>query len=121
MNEPGVILAVDRNPRNLALLSSYLERQGYRVRPVASYEELDRALHGAGPPALALVDLAGFDGGIWERCERLHAAGVPIIVVSPKQSATTQQEGRLHGARAVLTRPLILKQLLGLIQGLSPG
>lgn len=114
----ALILAVDRAPRNLALLGSFLEREGFRVLPAVSYEELDAALHCKELPELAVIDLAGFDRSIWERCEQLRSAGIPIIMVSPMQSASLTQESRMYGARAVLIRPVVMRQLLGLIQSL---
>ncbi len=112
------VLAVDRNLRNLALLTPYLEREGFRVRTAAGYEALDLVLNSADLPDLVLIDLTGLDGGIWERCERLYAAHIPIVVVSSVQSAAIRQASLAHGARAVLTKPLVMQHLLDIIDGL---
>lgn len=64
------------------------------------------------------MDLAGFDRSIWERCERLRAADVPFLLISPQQSVAVQQAGIEHGARGVLIKPLVVQDLLRLIHSL---
>ncbi|MHB0874992.1 MAG: response regulator [Anaerolineae bacterium] len=113
------ILAVDKNRRNLELLGQFLQRAGYAAAVASSLEEFDAVLDGSTPPALALIDVVGFDRSIWERCQRLHEKGVPLLVISPPQYPSAQQEGLSHGARGVLTKPLIMKELLALIRGLT--
>jgi DNA-binding response OmpR family regulator len=118
MKATSVILAVDRNHRNLELLSQFLGREGYGMRTAATLEEFDRVLAEADGIGLALVDIAGFDRTIWERCERLRHHKIPFLVLSPRQSAAIQQVSITHGARGVLIKPLIVKDLLGLIHSL---
>jgi DNA-binding response OmpR family regulator len=118
MKAISVILAVDRNHRNLELLSQFLEREGYQTRPAATLEEFDQALAEANGIGLALVDIAGFDRAIWERCEELRHHKIPFLVLSPRQSAAIQQASLTHGARGVLIKPLVVRELLGLIRSL---
>jgi DNA-binding response OmpR family regulator len=118
MNGTPVILAVDRNHRNLELLSQFLEREGYQTHGAATLEEFDQALGGATNIGLALVDIAGFDRRIWERCEGLRHRKIPFLVLSPKQNAAIQQVSLTHGARGVLIKPLVVKELLGLVRSL---
>ena len=118
MKAIAVILAVDRNHRNLELLSQFLVREGYQTRPAATLEEFDQALAEANGIGLALVDIAGFDRAIWERCEELRHHKIPFLVLSPRQSAAIQQASLTHGARGVLIKPLVVRELLGLIRSL---
>lgn len=115
MKAMPVILAVDHNRRNLELLDQFLGREGYQTRTVAGLEEFDRALAEPDEIALALVDIAGFDRSIWERCEALRHHKIPFVVLSPRQSAAIQQASLTHGAHGVLIKPLTVKDLLGLI------
>jgi DNA-binding response OmpR family regulator len=110
-----VILAVDHNSRNLELLSQFLGREGYQTRTVADLQEFDQALAEADGIDLALVDIAGFDRSIWERCEALRHHRIPFLVLSPRQSAAIQQASLTHGAHGVLVKPLTVKDLLSLI------
>jgi DNA-binding response OmpR family regulator len=112
------ILAVDRNHRNLELLSQFLGREGFQIRLAATLEEFDQALAEANSIGLALVDIAGFERTIWERCEGLRHHKIPFLVLSPRQSAAIQQASLTHGARGVLIKPLVVRELLGLIRSL---
>ena len=117
MSDRPLILAVDRNVRNLELLAQFLGREGHTTLTAANLEDFDRLLV-EYEIALALVDVAGFERDIWERCARLQAAQIPFLVVCNQQSAVLRQGGILSGARAVLVKPLVVQELLELIRGL---
>jgi DNA-binding response OmpR family regulator len=118
MADQVTILAVDRNARNLELMQAFLEKHGYHVEKAATLEAVDRALLGRRKIHVALIDIAGFDRGIWERCERIRAAQIPFLVIFPQQQGVLQEESLEHGAQGTLTKPLTQKQLLELISGL---
>ncbi|RPJ36174.1 MAG: DNA-binding response regulator [Planctomycetaceae bacterium] len=118
MSDKPVILAVDRNRRNLELLSQFLEKEGYHTRAAASPEEFDQALAGSPDIGMALVDISGFDRSIWERCEGLRHVRIPFVVLSPKQSTAIQQASLTSGAHGVLVKPLVARELLGIIRNL---
>lgn len=118
MADKPLILAVDHNRRNLELLSQFLGQEGYETIIAASLEEFDQALSEPQGVKLTLVDIAGFDRSVWEHCERLRAADIPFIIISPRQSATIQQASLTYGARGVLVKPLAVKELLGLVRSL---
>ncbi|MBD2179860.1 MULTISPECIES: response regulator [Aerosakkonema] len=118
MNDKPLILAVDRNRRNLELLAQFLDKEGYQTICAASIEEFEQALSGETEIGLVLVDLSGFDRQIWEWCERVREKQIPFFVISPKQSAAIQQESLAHGARNMLVKPLVIRELLGIVRGL---
>jgi len=115
-----MILAVDRNHRNLDLLAKLLESQGYETVTSDTLEEFDRALASLEKIHLALVDIQGFDAGIWERCESLHRSHIPFLIVSSSSQSRPeiQQICHSHGARGVLVKPLSSKDLIGMIRSL---
>lgn len=116
------VLAVNSNRRNLELLKQFLEQNGYQVTGVASLDEMGQALASGVEYAVALVDIVGFSRQIWTHCETLNKAGVPFFVISPKQSSALQQESMQYGAKGVLVKPLVVKELLGLINTVAlPG
>ena len=112
------ILLVDTNRRNQEMLGQFLQNQGYTTVAASTLEEFDQALLKTDNLGIALVDLAGFDRNIWQRCEQLWSKQIPFLVLSPRQSAEIQKEGLLHGARGILVKPLLQKELLGLVKGL---
>lgn len=112
------LLLVSRLPRNLQLLAEFLGKAGYATLPAASYEEFDQAL--TQPQAIdgGLIDIAGFDAEIWTRCEHLRAAKVPFLIFSPKQSVAIQQVSLSHGAKGVMVKPLVVKELIRVIRSI---
>jgi DNA-binding response OmpR family regulator len=110
------ILIIDRNQRNLQLLGEFLSKEGYETVPVSTLEDFEQILNQTETFSLALVDISGFDRGIWILCERLTDQGVPLLVISPQQIPQIQQESLAHGAHGVLFKPLVVKQLVSVIQ-----
>ncbi|MGE5603713.1 MAG: response regulator [Nitrososphaerales archaeon] len=111
----SLILAVDHNRRNLELLAHFLRQSGYGVITASSADEFGRALDDQDSIALALVDLAGLDRGVWDLCERVRTEGISLLIISPRQSAEVERASLAHGAQGVLIKPLVVKELLALI------
>ena len=112
------LLLVNRLPRNLQLLADFLAKEGYLTISAATYEEIDRVLANLPPLAGALVDITGFDVEVWARCEQLRAAKIPFLVVSPRQSAAIEHASFSHGAKGVMVKPLVVKELIGVIRSI---
>lgn len=115
---PQTLLLVSRLPRNLQLLAEYLGKAGYATLPVTSYGAFDQALTQSQAIAGGLIDIAGFDAEIWRRCERLRAARVPFLIFSPRHSMAIQQASLSHGAKGIMVKPLVVKELIGAIQSI---
>jgi DNA-binding response OmpR family regulator len=113
-----VILAVSHNPRNLDLLRHVVGTAGYQLLPAVSLAAFERALAHPEAMRLALVDITGFDARIWGPCEHLRAQGIPFLVLSPHQSQALQQASLSHGAQRFLAKPLVIRELLGLMRSL---
>jgi len=118
VTEQSFILAVDRNSRSLELLSQFLGQAGYQTILAASMEEFDRAPVSEEKIGLALVDIAGFDSRIWDCCEKLRIRNTPLLIISPKQRSALQETSISHGAQGVLIKPLVIRELLGIIRSL---
>lgn len=118
MEDKPSILAVDKNRRNLELLAQFLGKEGFQVESASSIEEFAQTLTRAEAIELALVDISGFDRSIWDCCQQLREREIPFLVLSPRQSAAIQQESFAQGARSMLVKPLVVKELLGIIRSL---
>ena len=118
MTNSYCLMTVGTNRRNLELLETRLGNEGYKVISAASLAEFDAALAAGGDIGLALVDIGGFDHGIWERCQRLRDLDIPLIVISPRQSASISQTSLTSGANAVLVKPLGVAELLAMVHSL---
>lgn len=113
-----LILIVNSNVRNLELLNQFLNREGYQAISVNSLEEFDRAMSQPIQINLGLIDITGFDSSIWEWCEKLQNQKIPFLIISPRQNALIQNQSLVCGARNILIKPLVIKQLFTLIKSL---
>lgn len=118
MSKELPILTVNHNQQNLNLLIQFLAKEDYSTYPVKSLDEFDFVLTAQALFCMAFIDVTGFDQRIWSRCIQLQAVNIPFIIISPKQSTALQQAGLGYGARNVLTKPLLTKELLAIIQSL---
>ncbi len=118
MTGNSIILAVDRNQRNLELLAQFFNKEGYQTIAADSLEEVARAIDEPARIGMALVDISGFDRRIWDCCEQLRSHQIPFLILSPKQSAAIQHESFSHGARSILVKPLIVRDLLSIVHSL---
>jgi DNA-binding response OmpR family regulator len=114
-NPVQTILCAGSNLRNLQILDGFLVRQGYRCVTACGMGEIEQAIGGPETYALALVDVTGFDAGIWDRCSELNRHNVPLLVISPRQSAQLQRESLTHGARGMVVKPLVMRELRDLV------
>ncbi|PSB05302.1 response regulator [Merismopedia glauca] len=114
--ESPLLLAVDRNPRNLELLKQFLDRSGFQTITAHSLEGLAQTLAETSQIQLALIDISGFDRQIWTYCEQLRSQQIPFLILLPKQSTAIQEEGLSHGAQGMLVKPLVTRELLALIR-----
>jgi DNA-binding response OmpR family regulator len=119
LTKKPVIVVANSNQADLGLLSQQLVKEGYDTLDAASLEELDKIIRMGKEIDLVLIDLSGFDQRIWERCETLHKARIPYIVISPQRSPLIQRESMKHGASCLLVKPLGIKELLEYIYTLT--
>ncbi|GAC1695132.1 MAG: hypothetical protein NVS9B9_17740 [Ktedonobacteraceae bacterium] len=114
-------MAVNHNQQNLNLLTQFLAKKVYTTYPRKSLDEFDYVLAAQTLFCMALIDITGFDQHIWSRCTQLQESNIPFIIISPKQSVVIHQAGLGHGAKNVLIKPLVVKELLAIIHGLLGG
>ncbi|KAM3108016.1 response regulator transcription factor [Phormidesmis sp. 146-33] len=116
--DPLQILVLDRNRRNLTLLTQFLEQQGYQVLPALCLEDVALILGPVPKIDLALIDISGFDASIWSVCQQLRQQGIPFLVISPRHHAAIQQASIAHGANGLLSKPIAMREFLQLIREL---
>ncbi|MBD3882022.1 response regulator transcription factor [Phormidium tenue FACHB-886] len=102
-------------------MTEFLQSKGYSVFAVIRLEEVDQALNGSFTIKLALVDISGFDAGIWAFCQRLRQQEIPFLVISPSQQAAIQRASLMRGALGLLVKPLVMRDLLQLVRSLVKG
>ena len=115
----AIILLVDDQPQNLALLSDMLENEGYEVR---------QAINGAlalkvavnKPPDIILLDvnMPGMDG--YEVCRQLKAnpitQSIPVIFVSALHETWDKVKAFSVGGSDYMTKPLKVMEVIARIE-----
>lgn len=117
VNAPD-LLVVGSNPLNQELLVEFIHKLGYTTVRSDTLESLDRLLDQPLDVVFALVDITGFDSGIWSRCARLHQMDIPLLLISPKQGTALKKLGLANGAQAILEKPVGMRELADLIRGM---
>lgn len=117
MAAPNRLLIVGSNAKNQDLLATFIDRLGYAILRADTLEALTQILDEAQPLRFALVDITGFDPAVWECCARLHARDIPLLIISPRQSAAVRKLGYAHGAQTIMEKPLVMRELADAIHG----
>ena len=109
------ILIVDDEISNLKLLSEYLGKAGYQVRPL---EKPQLAINSAlsKPPALILLDVRMPEMDGFEVCKRLkqdkRTSGIPIIFISELQDVKAKVRGFEVGGVDFISKPFQEKEVV---------
>ena len=116
--ENDILIVCDEIP-NLRLLSEWLEREGYKIRPAEKAQlALDSAL--AKPPGLILLKMQMPEMDGLEVCQRLkqdrRTCKVPIIFVSTKQDDDTRIKGFEAGGIDFITKPFREQEVLARVR-----
>ena len=114
--EAKVILAVDDSLMVRRAITRTLESNGYRViTAVDGYEALSKLKEIT--PDLVILDVAlpgGMDG--YQLCKHIRAEksrrGIPVIMLSDRESLLDKVQSRLAGATQYLTKPFKTEELL---------
>lgn len=124
LSNPGVLI-VDRNPINIKLFGDLLKKHAMMCYGASDYETFDAILDSENELVLVLIDLAGFDENIWERCRTIHKKSIPLLIMSGRSDAGFQANMVQSGASGFLQKPINISSLLKLINSLvnheSPG
>lgn len=115
MEERATILLVSKNNHNLKLLSQVLEKENYNTTEVSGLQELSGQIETDEDYDAGLIDLSGFNKKIWQECEKLRHKNIPFLIISANKSKRFKETSFKYGAQNVLTKPLVIKELLGII------
>ena len=119
--EQPLLLAVEDEPRNAALLEAILGRAGYRLHIATGVEEA-RAFLAEETPAMVLLDRHLPDGDgldlIPEIRENERLGEVPILLVSASVLPRDVQLAMDAGADGFLAKPVRVKPLVEEVQRL---
>jgi len=113
-----LILAVEDDARNVALLRAILERAGYQLA-IAGSLAAARAWLADQKPDLILLDIGLPDGSGLELADELKhrtpAPSTPIVALSARVLAADREAATAAGCDAFLAKPLRTADLLSVV------
>jgi len=119
VTKPGTILTVDDNTRNLQLIGSVLQKNGYEVAMAMSGPEALEFLEQERPD-LILLDIMMPDMDGFEVCrilkQRKQLSAIPIIFLTAKNDPEDIVEGFECGGVDYITKPFHTAELLARIK-----
>lgn len=116
MTHKPLILILNRNQKNLDLMSKFISPEGYQVQGLKTLTEVERMVQIQKKVDLVLIDISGFGEKIWETCEHLRKSRIPFLVISPLSHMKLHKKSMKHGAEDFLVKPLMVKEILALIK-----
>ncbi|MDP9381642.1 MAG: response regulator transcription factor, partial [Chloroflexota bacterium] len=116
MSEQRTILVVDDEPKLVAVVRDYLERDGYRVAVADDGREALERFQQVEPDLVVLdLMLPELDG--LEVCRRLRQeSGVPIIMLTARAEEIDETLGLELGADDYVTKPFSPRALLARVR-----
>jgi signal transduction histidine kinase len=117
--ESNIILVVDDNPNNLAVLSDFLDESGFEVRVARDGESALEKVNYA-PPDLILLDvmMPGIDG--FEACRQLKSNSdtepIPVIFMTALSDTVDKVKGLELGAVDYITKPFSQEEVLARVR-----
>lgn len=110
------ILVVDDDAEIRALLSEYLQRNGYRVTTAAEGKAMWAALEAKKPDMIVLDVMMPGDDGL-TLCRNLRAkSSIPIIMLTARGEETDRIVGLEMGADDYLAKPFNPRELLARVK-----
>jgi len=114
--EPAPILVVDDDPKIVALVRAYLERERYRVITAGDGRAALQAIEET-PPRLVVLDLMLPEVDGLAVIRRARAMGdVPILVLSARGSTGDRIQGLSEGADDYLPKPFSPAELVARVR-----
>jgi DNA-binding response OmpR family regulator len=114
--DPAPILVVDDDPKIVALVKAYLEREGFRVITAGDGRAAIAAID-AMPPRLIVLDLMLPEVDGLAVIRRTRALGdIPILVLSARGSTGDRIQGLTVGADDYLPKPFSPAELVARVR-----
>jgi twitching motility two-component system response regulator PilH len=115
MAELKTILIVDDSPAQVKLIQGLLEREGYSPVGLSDPKLVEETIHTVRPTVI-LLDVVMPERNGFQVCRDLKSntefKGIPVIMVTSKDTASDRFWGEQQGADGYVTKPFTREDLL---------
>jgi len=118
MSDRKRVLVAAAGKRNLELLRQFLGKECFETVPAGSLDDMRLALERTPNIDIAVLDVSGFSSEVWALCDKLRETSVPFLVISGARSAGVDNRAARSGARIVMTKPLVVRNLMRVIHAM---
>ena len=118
MSDGKRVLVAAAGKRNLELLQQFLGQEGFETLPAGSLDDIRLALDQTPSIDIGVFDVSGFSSEVWAFCDKLRERIVPFLVISGAHSAGVEDRAAHSGARVVMTKPLVVRNLMRVIHAM---
>ena len=109
------VLIVDDSPAQVKLMQGFLEHEGYQPVGLNDPRRVEETISSVRPSVI-LLDVVMPERNGFQVCRELKGSsqfqGIPVILVTSKDSASDKYWGQQQGADAYVTKPFTKDELL---------
>jgi len=113
------VLIVDDSPAQVKLMQGFLEHEGYQSVGLNDPLRVEETISNVRPSVI-LLDVVMPERNGFQVCRELKGStefqGIPVILVTSKDSASDKYWGEQQGADAYVTKPFTKDELLRAIR-----
>jgi len=113
------VLIVDDSPAQVKLMQGFLEHEGYQPVGLNDPRRVEETIHTVRPSVI-LLDVVMPERNGFQVCRELKGStefqGIPVIMVTSKDSSSDKYWGEQQGADAYVTKPFTKDELLRAIR-----
>jgi DNA-binding response OmpR family regulator len=113
------VLIVDDSPAQVKLMQGFLEHEGYQPVGLNDPRRVEETITTVRPSVI-LLDVVMPERNGFQVCRELKGSsefqGIPVILVTSKDSASDKYWGEQQGADAYVTKPFTKDELLRAIR-----
>jgi len=113
------VLIVDDSPAQVKLMQGFLEHEGYQPVGLNDPRRVEETISSVRPSVI-LLDVVMPERNGFQVCRELKGSsefqGIPIILVTSKDSSSDKYWGEQQGADAYVTKPFTKDELLRAIR-----
>jgi len=113
------VLIVDDSPAQVKLMQGFLEHEGYQPVGLNDPRRVEETISSVRPSVI-LLDVVMPERNGFQVCRELKGSsefqGIPVILVTSKDSSSDKYWGEQQGADAYVTKPFTKDELLRTIR-----
>ena len=113
------VLIVDDSPAQVKLMQRFLEHEGYQPVGLNDPRRVEETISSVRPSVI-LLDVVMPERNGFQVCRELKGSsefqGIPVILVTSKDSSSDKYWGEQQGADAYVTKPFTKDELLRAIR-----